>query len=219
MSSLLSPGKTHTTLTHSVYEELHRRIIGHEIKPGDRLVERTLADELDVSRVPVREALHELVRDGLAESIPRVGLRVTCPTREDFQELLEIRAVLDGLTFRRLAERWDAQAEQTLEDLFDQTGRAIAEGRQADGVRLNSRFHTMVQELAGSGTLIQVMKPVDSRMAWMLSQHEDVAEVLEQHRALVTAMTTGNPAQIEALAAQHIEDSFRFAVGVNPDLA
>lgn len=219
MSSPLSPGKMHTTLTHSVYEELHRRIIQHELRPGDRLVERTLAEELDVSRVPVREALRELVRDGLVESMPRVGLRVTSPTREDFQELLEIRAVLDGLTFRRLAERWDVRVEQALEDLFDQTRRAIDEGRQADGVRLNSRFHTMVRELAGSGTLIQVMKPVDSRMAWMLSQHEDVAEVLEEHRALVTAMKTGNPAQIAALAAQHIEDSFRIAVGVNPALA
>ena len=213
-----SVGRAHTTLSQAVYEEIRRRILDRELSPGTHLVERALADELEVSRVPVREALRELVRDGLAEERGRTGLYVTELTRDDIAEILELRSVLDGLVFRRLAARLDDDGAGQVEALLARTRRAIDEGRHSDAVLLNTQFHSLLRDLAGSRNLQAVMNVLDPRMGWLLSQHEDVEEVLRQHQEIFDAVRSGDMARIDLLAANHLTSSTSMMLEINPDL-
>lgn len=219
MTKLVTPvGRAHTTLSQAVYEEIRRRILDRELSPGTHLVERALADELEVSRVPVREALRELVRDGLAEERGRTGLYVTELTRDDIAEILELRSVLDGLVFRRLAARLDDEGAAQVEDLLARTHRAIEAGRHSDAVLLNTQFHSLLCDLAGSRNLQAVMNVLDPRMGWLLTQHEEVDEVLRQHHEIFDAVRAGDTARIDELAANHLNSSTAMMLQINPDL-
>lgn len=215
---MIPVGRAHTTLSQAVYEEIRRRILDRELAPGTRLVERALADDLEVSRVPVREALKELVRDGLAEERGRSGLQVTELTRDDVAEILELRSVLDGLVFRRLATRLDDDGVAQIEDLLARTQSAIDAGRHSDAVLLNTQFHSVLCDLAGSRNLQAVMNVLDPRMGWLLTQHEDVVEVLRQHHEIFDAVRAGDMERIDLLAANHLNSSTSMMLDINPDL-
>ena len=219
VTNLVIPvGRAHTTLSQAVYEEIRRRILDRELAPGTRLVERALAEDLEVSRVPVREALKELVRDGLAEERGRSGLQVTELTHDDVAEILELRSVLDGLVFRRLATRLDDDGAAQIEDLLARTQSAIDAGRHSDAILLNTQFHRLLRDLAGSRTLQAVMSVLDPRLGWLLTQHEDVEEVLRQHHEIFDAVRAGDTDRIDQLAANHITSSMSMMLDINPDL-
>ncbi|WP_435299730.1 GntR family transcriptional regulator [Timonella sp. A28] len=214
-----SLGSVHQTLSQSVYAELRRRIVERRYEPGDRLVERVLADEMDVSRVPVREALRELVRDGLVDVAPRKGMFVRRVSREDLVELVEIRSALDVLLFKRLALKLDEVSVGRFRALFADTELAIEQGRMADAVLLNGQFHALAQSCASSDTLQQIMHTVEARMSWLLTQHTDVSHMFAEHRGLFDAMVAQDFVLLERLVQEHVESSWRSAVGLNPDLA
>src|SRR5210317_237540 len=94
---VIRPSKT---IREKVYEYLREGILNGTIRSGDRLVESDLADRIGTSRTPVREALHSLEREGLVESLHRVGYLV-CPINElEVSELSEIRLALEALALR-----------------------------------------------------------------------------------------------------------------------
>jgi DNA-binding GntR family transcriptional regulator len=96
---VIRPGKT---IREKVYEYLREGILSGTIKAGGRLVESDLADSIGTSRTPVREALHTLEREGLVESLHRVGYVVRPISELEVSELCEIRLVLEALALRRI---------------------------------------------------------------------------------------------------------------------
>jgi len=100
--------KDPVSIRERVYEVIRNDILNGRIPPGERLVENRLAEEIHTSRTPVREALHMLEREGLLESIPRVGYRVKQIHWDEVEEICEIRAVNETL-----AARWAWPVSQT----------------------------------------------------------------------------------------------------------
>src|SRR5437667_1552391 len=92
-------------LERRVYERLLHEITSGVLLPGEQLVEARIADELGVSKTPVREALIRLQRDGLVEIAPYRGARVLQPSKEDIVEILELRLCIEAYVARDLAER------------------------------------------------------------------------------------------------------------------
>lgn len=88
-----------------VFERLRKAIIDGNLEPGDRLVETFIAENMGVSRTPVREAFRQLEIEGLAENIPRKGTIVKGISKEDIIEIYQIREVLEGLAFRLTCSR------------------------------------------------------------------------------------------------------------------
>lgn len=86
--------ETPVSIREQIFNKLHDAVVTGQIKPGERLVESRLAEQLNVSRTPVREALHALEREGLLESIPRVGYRVHIINEKEFREVIELREIL-----------------------------------------------------------------------------------------------------------------------------
>jgi DNA-binding GntR family transcriptional regulator len=148
------------TLTEDVYSSLQTLIMDHEIAPGDRLNIDALARQLAVSPTPVREALARLESDGLVRKRPLIGYTVTpVLTRREFDELYDMRMILESATARRAASAGlDAS---TLEKLareaklppLQRDARGYA--GYADFTRQDALFHNLVAEVSGNRLLHQ----------------------------------------------------------------
>src|ERR1700742_1841628 len=119
------PSRGHRTLAEKAYESLHAAIITGALRPGARLPIEELADVLDMSPMPIREAVRRLDAAGLVENIPHRGARVTELSVIDLSEVYEARMALEVLAIRRAAERFrDADEEAARQRLHTSEGMA-----------------------------------------------------------------------------------------------
>ncbi|MFE3138225.1 GntR family transcriptional regulator [Streptomyces scopuliridis] len=192
-----------------VLTALRQDIIAGRLRPGDRLVERELAERFEVSRVPVREAIRALVAEGfvLFETPRRTVVRRLTPT--DVNELFELREALEVYAAGLAAERASRDSLAELEELLD---RAAAATRARDAERItdiNTRFHDRILAMAGNSLLSSVMEPVDGRLRLLTRQNEQWSELLEEHRALYEAIASGDPDRARAGALAHVRANHR----------
>jgi DNA-binding GntR family transcriptional regulator len=134
-------GKRHGSLSKVVADELRRGILTGRRKAGDRLIEDRLSAELGVSRVPIREALRLLAAEGLVEVQPRRGASVAEFSAEVAHDLVEVRAMLEGLNARLAARHHAPAIIAELRQVLAEGDAAAKSGIVADLVRLNGEFH------------------------------------------------------------------------------
>jgi DNA-binding GntR family transcriptional regulator len=171
----------------SVRDRIRDLVLARDLRPGDRLVERQLAERLGVSRVPVREALRELVHEGLAEERATRGMVVRGVDRADVEALFDVRGALEDLICERIvAHASDADLDR-LDAVVDRARDAVRHGTAAEARALNAEFHVVLAELAGP-VLAAVMEPVAGRMRWVLTQHEDPAEMYRAHQRIAAQL-------------------------------
>lgn len=185
---------------------LRDAILDGERQPGSRLIERDLATEFGVSRVPVRDALKVLEAEGLVALRPRTWAIVREFTPSDIADLDEVRAVLEPLTFRLAAERGRERLDRLRRTLDAEKIGAIAED-PVGARRAAADFHEAVTELSGNALLVELMQGMRSRLRWVLAQHDDLAHVTDEHEALYEAIAEGDSDRAEALALAHVESS------------
>ncbi|MET9001651.1 GntR family transcriptional regulator [Amycolatopsis sp. NPDC004169] len=187
-----------------VREELRERILTGRLRPGDRLVERELAEDLGVSRVPVREAIRSLEAEGflVVQSPRRVVVRQLA--RVDVEELFDVREALEGLAAGLAASRASAAELKRLERALADAARATARGDAARITVLNSRFHDEIVAIAGNALLTTMLQPLEGRLRWLTSQNEHWAELLDEHRRLYEAIASGDAERAKASAVEHV---------------
>ncbi|WP_037668666.1 GntR family transcriptional regulator [Streptomyces griseus] len=195
-----------------VLATLRQDIIAGRLGPGDRLVERELAERFGVSRVPVREAIRALVAEGfvLFETPRRTVVRRITPT--DVKELFELREALEVYAAGLAASRATPQALAELRELLESTARATAAGDAETITDVNTRFHDRILALAGNNLLISVMEPVDGRLRWLTRQNEEWHQLLTEHRELYEAIASGDPERARAHALAHVRANYRSTV-------
>jgi DNA-binding GntR family transcriptional regulator len=190
-----------------VGDELRERIVSGALEPGEHLVERRLAVELGVSRVPVREALRDLEREGFVEDRPRRGLVVRRLSQSDIDELFDIRAALEAVMVRRLVQRVDSGGLERLQAVLDAAQAAVEKGDLDAAVQANARFHEVMLAASASPLLATIMQPIAGRMRWLLRQHTDARAIHAEHAAILTAIRERNEDRAAQLCEQHIESS------------
>jgi DNA-binding GntR family transcriptional regulator len=193
--------------TERVTRRLRDEILDGVRPPGERLVERELAAALDVSRVPVREALKALVSEGLVTLRPRSWAVVRRFTDSDIADLTEVRTAFEPLTFRLAAERRTREGLDRLRAILDEQLVAARAGDAVVARRKAADFHELVTELASNELLIEIERPLRSRMRWLLTQHDDLLAVGGQHLELFTAIANRDIEQAERLAGEHLAQS------------
>ncbi|WP_329001784.1 GntR family transcriptional regulator [Kribbella sp. NBC_00709] len=204
--------------TERVTRQLRNDILDGVRPPGERLVERELATALEVSRVPVREALKALVSEGLVTPRPRSWAVVRTFTDSDIADLTEVRTAFEPLTFRLAAERRTREGLGRLRRTLDEQ---LVAARSQDAVvarRKAADFHEIVTELASNELLIEIERPLRSRMRWLLTQHDDLLAVAGQHIELYTAIANRDVDEAERLASEHLAQSqtlFRVSRGMD----
>ncbi|MEU6661992.1 GntR family transcriptional regulator [Streptomyces sp. NPDC046821] len=187
-----------------VLAELRQEIIDGRLRPGDRLVERELADRLGVSRAPVREAIRALLTEGFVtfETPRRAVVRTLTPA--DVAELFELREALEVYATGLAAQRATKRDLAELEELLD---RAAVATRTDDAVAIteaNTRIHDRILAMAGNGLLMSVMKPVDGRLRWLTRLNSEWRQLLTEHRELYEAIASRDPERARASALNHV---------------
>ncbi|MCX3064222.1 GntR family transcriptional regulator [Streptomyces beihaiensis] len=192
---------------------LRQDIIGGRLRPGDRLVERELADRFGVSRVPVREAIRALLAEGFVTfETPRRAV-VRTLTRTDVAELFELREALEVYAIGLAAERAGRDDLAHLEELLELAARAMREDDAEAITDVNTRFHDRLLAMAGNGLLTTVMQPVDGRLRWMTRRNEEWAQQLDEHRKLYDAVAAGDAERARAVSLAHVRSNYRSTVG------
>lgn len=209
-------GSTHTK--RATYE-LRQRIVDGALPGGTRLYEVALAEELDISRTPVREAMSRLAEEGLLERARGGGFVVRSFTYHDVIDAIELRGVLEGTAARIAAERGisteQAKEIRAVVDEIDTCFGALDTPADFDRYsELNAAFHTLLAELCGSPIIQRELDrvkslPFASPSAFVLGRADSVAAhralvvAQIQHRALVDAIESRESARAEALAREH----------------
>jgi len=200
-------GGRHLPLRTQVREELRERIATGDLAPGTRLIERDLADQLGVSRVPVREALRMLEAEGMVHTVPRKGVVVNSLSRRDVEELFDVREALEVMSCRRAAERSTAEGHAQLEQLLADGRAAVAAGDPGRIARANAAFHEHVTVLADNNALAALMEPLRSRMRWLFAQTDDPGHTVDEHRGLFEAIVSRDPDAAAACATEHVRSN------------
>src|SRR5690554_615153 len=140
-----------------VFETVRKAIIAGELPPGERIMETQLAEELGVSRTPVREAIRKLELEGLVAMLPRKGAYVSGVSMKDIIEVFEIRSALEGLAASLAAERITDDELEELERQLVKTGELIDTADLEKMVETDSGFHQMLYKFSRNERLAQII--------------------------------------------------------------
>lgn len=201
-------GAARGSLRDRAYETLKRRIVEVELQPGQRLVERDLAAELDVSRIPLREALRLLAADGLVVLVPHRGALVAPFAPSDVRDLFDVRESLEALAARLAAERTDGAGLSRLSARLDTARGATREGDRRAIAAANAGFHAEIVELAANPLLTGMMRPLEARTHWLfrLTAQRDPGRQCAEHEEMYEAIAAHDADLAARLARRHVTD-------------
>ncbi|MFE5514599.1 GntR family transcriptional regulator [Streptomyces sp. NPDC056529] len=189
-------------------EAVLRRIVDRRYEQGARLVEREVAEELGMSRVPVREALRALVAEGLLELLPHSGVRVRRLERADVEHLYEVWEPL-AVQASRLAARAVAAggSPAALEAALRRAESAAAADEGAREVAAHTAFHEEVVALSGNPLLVRTTEQLNRQLRLLFGLREEPAHMRAQHAEMYRHIAAGDPEAAAASTLLHVRDS------------
>ena len=190
------------------YERLRAAIVRGEIAPNSRLVESDVVTSFDMTRAAVRDALIRLEQEGLVVREPHRGARVRQVTDTEAVEILQARAVLEGLAVRMTAERIDAAGVERLRATLARHRALLESGDLLGASDANADLHATLLELSGHRTALRLIHALSSQTVryqyrTILIPGRSAASVAE-HRAIVDAVVAGRPDEAEAAMRSHL---------------
>jgi DNA-binding GntR family transcriptional regulator len=197
-----------TVSTNASYEALREAIVRGDIAPDARLVEADVSTTFAMSRGAVRTALIRLEQEGLVVREPHRGARVRKVSDEEAVEILQARAVLEGLAARQAAERIDDEGAARLRDTLARQRERLDAGDLLGASDTNADLHAALLELSGHGTALRLIRALNSQTVryqyrTILIPGRSAASVAE-HKAIVDAVVAGRPDDAEAAMRSHL---------------
>lgn len=200
---------THLPLRELVYEELRNSILTGKIKPGTRLMEVDLAEDMGVSRTPIREAIRKLEREGLVIIEPRKGAYASPISLKDIMDILEVRANLEGLAACYAAERMNPEQKAALFVLLQRFHQAVIDGNAAEMISNDTKFHHLIVEASGNKHLIQMVEQLQElvlRFRYIyFTDFKRAEEMIPEHQEIYDQIIHGNRSKARLEAYNHID--------------
>lgn len=201
-------------LGHAVYDDIRAAIVSGRFRPNQRLVETDIAEQMQLSRTPVRESLQRLATEGLVRG-GRHGWVVHEHTLDEIREIYETRAALEGFATRLAAQRLSDEALDEIVTMHRDEGSDPTVDRDTL-VLVNLRFHTAVLNGCGNARLLELIGRnrefyFNRRIAHNYTSGH-VAASLEGHSAMVQALARRDAQAAEQHARDHIVDALRVIV-------
>ena len=195
-------------LRDGVLDAIERAIFSGQLKPGDRVVETDIAQQTGTSRGPVREAIQQLVGEGLLVSHPYRGTFVARWTVRDVIEVYGLRAVLEGYAVHLALEHMSEDMLVELESIVDEMCELARRGDGEGVTKLDIHFHARLYEFSGQRLLcdsladlrrkIEMLTTIDRELS------QDLVQLAENHRMLMDTLRSGDPDHAEHVFRQHI---------------
>jgi len=198
------------SLANVVQAEIERMILDGELASGAKLTESTLADQLGVSRGPVREAFRMLEEAGLVRTEKNRGVFVRDVPIEEALEIFEVRAAMDLYVGRKVAQSASAAQVRELRQLVDAMDQAVKAGNARDYHRFNLSFHDRLLELAGNAKLLATYRKLVNELSLFRRQNltgESMAVYSREHRQIVKAIAAGDAEAAGQAMYQHVMNS------------
>lgn len=213
MTQKLNPIKldSYQPLREIVFEALRDAIRTGVLKPGERLMEIQLAEQLGVSRTPVREAIRKLELEGFVIMMPRRGTYVANLSIKDINEVFEIRSSLDSLASGLAAERITPDELEQLQRLLVTIGEAIKDGDMERIVKADMQFHDLLYQASRNSRLISIIWNLREQLttfrARSMAYPGRLEATLLEHRRLVDTIAQGDVLGAQKAAQYHMEKS------------
>lgn len=205
----------HPTLAVAVADRLRSLIETGSLPPGERLNERTLCEQFQVSRTPLREAFRILASEGLIDLQPKRGARVVDPSASDITDVFDILAAVEGLSGRLAAEKGSAEAHAALAAVHR---RMVAAFEAGDMVRysLESKAaHVAINEAAGNAQLTEIYQRLNAQVQKLRYQSnlegDNWARSVADHDGFVRAILARDGDLAERLLREHLLEKKAFA--------
>lgn len=199
----------HRPLREIVFEEIREMILKGEFEPGTRLMEIELAEELGVSRTPVREAIRKLEREGLVVIEARRGAYVSEISLKDTIDILELRSTLEGLAAELAAQRMTQQEKDRLYLIEKEFDDAVKEKDVKKMIECDTKFHHTIFEGSGNGRLIKMVESLQElvlRFRYIYYKDFKRAEEMpSEHMNIYNSIVSGDPERAREYAYNHID--------------
>lgn len=190
---------------------LREHILSGALKPGARLTETPLAEQLGIARATLRMSLHRLASEGIVVQIPYTGWQVVALSARDVWELWTLRGSLESLAARLAAERMNDSAREKVKEAMKELAAACRRGRVHDINKADFAFHRTMIDLAGHTRLSEQYRQVEQQVRLYIAstniynEPDDWSVVIDHHQPLASALLDGDPERAATEARLHNE--------------
>lgn len=197
-----------------VFENLRTAILEGDLKAGQRLMEVQLAEQLGVSRTPIREAIRKLELEGLVVMLPRKGAYVANMSFKDLIDVLEIRSSLEGLAASLAAERLREEDISDLERVAKEFEKSVREADIDNVLKKDVEFHEKIFLMANNKKLYQLItslwEQVHRFRVTYVSNYDASLSLVDEHNRILEAIKSGDCELAKKYATEHIEIAEQF---------
>lgn len=198
----------YSTIKKDIVGYLRQTIINGDLRPGERLVEPLLAEQLKVSRTPVREAIFQLENEGLVKRIPYRGAVVAEISSRDVSEIYTIKSAIEGLAARLACRNASPLQVKQLRALLKQMENYVSKRDLDRYTRVSRDFHFQIMKTADNRWLLDIYKrldpPIHGLRILALSLPGRPKDSVKEHRAILEAIARKDRVKAELLTQQHV---------------
>ena len=202
--------QNHRPLREMVYEELKMQILTGTIIPGTRMMEVELAEEMGVSRTPIREAIRKLELEGLVTMIPRRGAEVAQITEKSLKDVLEVRRALDVLSVELACERITKEEMEELYRACQEFEKAAREKEPSVIAQADVRLHDIIVDATRNQRLKQLVNNLSEQMYRYrfvyIQEANQYENLIEEHREVYESIVERNKERAARAARLHIDN-------------
>ncbi|MHC0054705.1 GntR family transcriptional regulator [Actibacterium sp. D379-3] len=201
------------SLSGTVYEKIRGILLRLEIEPGQRITIDEIAQKLEVSQTPVREALSRLEAEGLVRRIPNVGYCVAdALTPDQVAEMYELRQLIEPFALRRACERMSEEDMAKMTEVQRRTRRMFVEGRAnrfENFIELDSAFHKLIAKGSGNVFVSELIDRAHDQLQFfrLLFDANLSLDAINEHDAVLDALIARDAPQAEAAMRIHLENA------------
>ncbi|MFW6136351.1 MAG: GntR family transcriptional regulator [Chloroflexota bacterium] len=197
------------SLKDRAYNALKDAILTLQLEPGTPIVETQLAEELGISKTPVRDALQELEREGFVTRVPFKGTYVTEVTPEDLTDVFQLRAVMEGLAARRATPFFSPDELDHIDECLTAAEAALADGDLALCSQRGKALHDAIIDKANSQRLASIIRNLDDHVQRFRLISDQISgrlhKSVEEHRLVLDALREQDPRAAERAMRNHLE--------------
>ena len=213
MEKRLSPIQleNYKPLREIVLEALKDAIVNGKLKPGERLMEQQVAEELCVSRTPVREAIRKLEIEGFIIIVPRKGAYVSDVSLKDIAQVFEVRAAMEALAAGLAAQRISDEQLEMLEKKLTKTENIAGDSDLDSIIQFDTDFHEIIYDASRNDRLVQILNNLREQIqryrTTSLASPGRFKDTIKEHRELLDAISTRDITLAQRVAKEHIENA------------
>ncbi len=211
MAKIVSISKDAGSLADQAYDKIKKRIFDFDLMPGDRLSESDLAQQINVSRTPLRQALQRLQHEGFVEAIPKVGWLIPPLSFEKFDELYDFRVLIECFAVRELCA---AEQERSELQKLARIWQVPVKERLQDAVKvgaLDELFHWQIVESTANSAMLRTYREITERMRIIrrldFIKPDRITATYEEHGKILSAIQKRRADEAQRLLRAHIEQS------------